>query len=48
MHTFGWMKSLGLVMTVVAPAHRERPERVLLGLPESQRGHDAVARLVGW
>ena len=29
-----------------APAHRERPERVLSDLAESQRGRDAVARRV--
>jgi hypothetical protein len=29
-----------------APAHRERPERVLSALAEPQRGRDAVARIV--
>jgi hypothetical protein len=31
-----------------APAHRERPDRGPSELAESQRGRDAVARLVSW
>jgi hypothetical protein len=32
--------------TANAPAHRERPERILSDLAESQRGRDGVARMV--